>query len=234
VNFTVLLGKVLDIVGDFRVRISSIEPEGFDQPLFEMFAHKKLCPHLHLCLQSGSDRILMQMHRVYNTLSYLRIIGELKKRYDLFNFTTDIMVGFPGETEEDFNLTYNMIREVGFSHVHTFKYSERRGTRAERMPDQIPEKIRQERSLLVRNLADDNKLVYRRQFIGREQTVLVEKVGRGGLARGYGEHYVPVEFHSESNSTNFFSKVMVRNVIPSRDFVLKANAYNSIPESESK
>jgi threonylcarbamoyladenosine tRNA methylthiotransferase MtaB len=134
------------------------------------------------------------------------------------------MVGFPGESEEDFNLTYNMIREVGFSHVHTFKYSERRGTRAERMPDQIPEKIRQERSLLVRNLADDNKLVYRRQFIGREQTVLVEKVGRGGLARGYGEHYVPVEFHSESNSTNFFSKVTVRNVIPSRDFVLKANA----------
>ena len=175
-NFTGLLEKILELEGNFRVRISSIEPEGFGNQLYDLFSHEKLCPHLHLCLQSGSDRILMQMRRVYTLPSYMNIVDQLRARFPLFNFTTDIMVGFPGETEEDFEATCKVIREVGFSHVHTFKYSVREGTRAARMDDQIPSKIKNERSIIVRNLAAENKLRYRKLFAGLTQTVLVENI----------------------------------------------------------
>jgi threonylcarbamoyladenosine tRNA methylthiotransferase MtaB len=210
-DFTRLLEKILSLEGNFRVRISSIEPEGFDSPLYDLFSHEKLCPHLHLCLQSGSDRILMQMRRTYRLSSYLGIIEQLRSRHPLFNFTTDIMVGFPGETGEDFEQTCQVIREIGFSHVHTFKYSVRGGTRAERMPDQVTEKIKQQRSQVVRDIALENKLRYRQQFIGRQQTVLVEKVAKNGLAKGYGEHYVPVEFRPLKPGNNYFETVTVKN-----------------------
>jgi threonylcarbamoyladenosine tRNA methylthiotransferase MtaB len=221
-DFTGLLEKILAEEGDFRVRISSIEPEGFGERLYDLFGHEKLCPHLHLCLQSGSDRILMQMRRTYRLTAYLNIIEQLRKRHHLFNFTTDIMVGFPGETGEDFQATCNIVRQAGFSHVHTFKYSVRVGTRAARMPDQVPEKLKQQRSLLVRELAAENKRLYREQFIGRQQTVLVEKVDKNGLAKGYGEHYVPVEFKSSLSGTNYFETVTIKHIAsPSQDFILK-------------
>jgi threonylcarbamoyladenosine tRNA methylthiotransferase MtaB len=221
-DFTGLLEKILAEEGDFRVRISSIEPEGFGERLYDLFGHEKLCPHLHLCLQSGSDRILMQMRRTYRLTAYLNIIEQLRKRHHLFNFTTDIMVGFPGETGEDFQATCNIVRQAGFSHVHTFKYSVRVGTRAARMPDQVPEKLKQQRSLLVRELAAENKRLYREQFIGRQRTVLVEKVDKNGLAKGYGEHYVPVEFKSSLSGTNYFETVTIKHIAsPSQDFILK-------------
>ncbi len=163
-TFTGLLEKILSLEGNFRVRISSIEPEGFGHPLYDLFSHDKLCPHLHLCLQSGSDRMLMQMRRVYTLPSYMAIVDQLRSRFPLFNFTTDIMVGFPGETEEDFEATCQVIREVGFSHVHTFKYSVRKGTRAARMDEQIPSKIKNERSIIVRDLAVENKLSIQKAF----------------------------------------------------------------------
>jgi len=222
VDFKSLLEKILNIDGAFRVRISSIEPEGFDDHLYSLFAHEKLCPHLHLCLQSGSDRVLMQMRRNYNIPVYLNIVEQLKKRYSLFNFTTDIMVGFPGETIEDFEDTCEMIRNVGFSHVHTFKYSVRQGTRAERMPDQVPEKIKQLRSITVRDLAAANKYNYRKQFLGKNQKVLVEKVSKTNIAKGYGEHYIPLEFKAKQSGNNYFETVSIDQISAvSQDVVLK-------------
>ncbi len=221
-NFTRLLEKILNVEGDFRVRISSIEPEGFEMPLFELFGHEKLCPHLHICLQSGSDPILLKMRRMYSVSQYMGIINQIKKMYPGFNFTTDVMVGFPGETEKDFENTSNIIREVGFSHIHTFKYSVRKGTRAERMPDQIPEKIKQQRSLMIRDLAQQNKEQYRRQFISRKERVLIEKVSRSGIAKGYGEHYLPIEFSAAGFLNNMFCDVTIHNIgSPSQDFILK-------------
>ncbi len=221
-NFTKLLGKILAIQGDFRVRISSIEPEGFDRPLFDLFGHEKLCPHLHICLQSGSDPVLLKMRRMYTVSQYMSIVDQIKKMYPGFNFTTDIMVGFPGETETDFLNTCNVIRDVGFSHIHTFKYSVRKGTRAERMPDQIPEKTKQQRSITVRDLAKQNKQHYRKQFIGRNERVLIEKVSRSGIAKGYGEHYIPVEFHALGAENNMFRNVNILGTgSESQDFILK-------------
>jgi threonylcarbamoyladenosine tRNA methylthiotransferase MtaB len=222
INFTRLLEKILNLEGGFRVRISSIEPEGLDEQFFALFSHEKLCPQLHICLQSGSDKVLMQMRRQYNVSTYLEIIQQIKKRIPLFNFTTDIMVGFPGEADEDFESTCRVIREVGFSHVHTFKYSVRHGTRAERMPDQIQEKLKQQRSLVIRDLASQNKQAYRSQFIGQSQTVLIEKITKSGIARGYGENYIPVEFRSSQPGTNRFETVRIKGIAPaSHDFVLK-------------
>ncbi len=135
----------------------------------------------------------MQMRRIYNLSSYLDIVDNSKHRFPLFNFTTDIMVGFPGETEEDFEATCKVIREVGFSHVHTFKYSIRQGTRAARMDEQVPSKVKNNGawssgiSLLKINSR------YRKHFTGKQQTVLVENINEG-IAKGYGENYVPVEF----------------------------------------
>jgi threonylcarbamoyladenosine tRNA methylthiotransferase MtaB len=127
-DFAGLVEKILEIPGDFRIRISSIEPEGLDDHFYSLFSNSRLCPHLHLCLQSGSDRILSRMRRHYTVSSFMKIVDELKKRHPMFNFTTDVIVGFPGETEEDFRATCSSVTEAGFSHIHTFKYSVRSGT----------------------------------------------------------------------------------------------------------
>ena len=199
-NFEDLVEKVLDIPGDFRMRISSIEPEGFGDKLFDLFLHPKLTPHLHMCLQSGSDKILLAMRRQYTVDDFRMMTDKIRKRIPDFNFTTDIMVGFPGETETEFKETCKVVKEIGFSHVHTFKYSVRKGTRAERMPGQVQEKIKTERSLIIRDIAESNKLKYRSSFIGKTQNVLVEKIDKRGIASGYGEHYIPVKFKADDRT----------------------------------
>lgn len=222
-NFEGLVEKILGLPGDFRVRISSIEPEGFGDKLFDLFTHPKLTPHLHLCLQSGSDRILLLMRRFYNVTTFMNMVEKIRSRYPDFNLTTDMIVGFPGETDEDFQRSYDMVRQVGFSHVHTFKYSVREGTRAERMPGQVPEKIKNERSKAVRELSIDNKRKYRSAFIGKDQTVLVEKFNpHRALAKGYGEHYVPVQFKSIPDTYNQFVRVRLTGLSSGDDPLLTA------------
>jgi len=212
-DFENLVEKILELPGDFRLRISSIEPEGFGDKLLELFSHPKMTPHLHLCLQSGSDRILLQMRRFYTLNDFRSLADRIRSRMPDFNLTTDIIVGFPGETDEEFNQTCTVVREIGFSHVHTFKYSTRTGTRAARMPDPVPEKIKQERSLIIRNISDENKRKYRQSMLGKEQCVLVEKYNpKTKLARGYGQHYIPVEFRSEENIHNRFALVMLETL----------------------
>jgi threonylcarbamoyladenosine tRNA methylthiotransferase MtaB len=223
-DFENLVEKILLLEGDFRLRISSIEPEGFGDKLFDLFSHPKMTPHLHLCLQSGSDRILLAMRRFYNVTTFMNLVDKIRGRYPDFNLTTDIIVGFPGETDEDFSKTCEIARSIGFSHIHTFKYSTRTGTRAERMPEQVPESVKQERSLVIRNISDENKRAYRNSFIGKEQIVLAEKFNpKTRLAKGYGQHYIPVEFHSEENIHNHFAPVKLESIGPGPDPILKGH-----------
>jgi threonylcarbamoyladenosine tRNA methylthiotransferase MtaB len=207
-NFENLVEKILGLPGDFRLRIGSIEPEGFGDRLFDLFSHPKLTPHLHLCLQSGSDKILLKMRRMYTAAGFLEIVDKVRVRYPDFNFTTDIIVGFPGETDEDFQQTVDFSRRIGFGHIHTFKYSVRNGTRAERMPEQISEKIKTRRSEIIRLVGEEEKRKYRLRMIGKQQTVLVEKI-IDGIAQGYGENYLPVKFPAEGISTNTFVNVVL-------------------------
>jgi threonylcarbamoyladenosine tRNA methylthiotransferase MtaB len=210
-NFESLVEKILHIPGDFRLRISSIEPDGYGDRFIELFQHPKLMPHLHLCLQSGSDGILLRMRRMYTLSAFRSMVDKIRKRYPDFNLTTDIIVGFPGETDADFQATCDVAREFGFSHIHTFKYSKRRGTRAERMPGQVTEKLKSERSEIIRQIGEENKRRYRSSFIGKTARVLVEKT-IDGRARGYGEHYVPIRFPSREPATNKIYPVRITGI----------------------
>ena len=205
-RFEDVLEKILKVPGDFRVRISSLEPDGFGDRFVELFQHPKLMPHLHLCLQSGSDKTLLRMRRIYDLAQFRKTVNRFRSVYPDFNFTTDIIVGFPGETEEEFQDTMDAVHEFNFSHVHTFKYSVRKGTRAERLEYHIPEKIKNIRSLIVRELSLKNKQNYLTTFIGKEQKVLVEKIAQG-IANGYGENYIPIRFRATSAEKNTIRKI---------------------------
>lgn len=218
-NFEQLVEKVLEIPGDFRVRISSIEPDGFGDRFFDLLSHPKICPHLHLCLQSGSDKVLLQMRRMYATREYLSMVEKIKTYHPDFNLTTDVIVGFPGENDEDFEATCRVIRQVGFSHVHTFPYSVRDHTRAARMSEQVSERIKSQRSQIIRNIAEENKRIYRQSFVGKEQMVLTEKV-RSKLAKGYGQHYIPLEITGENLQPNTFYKVLVTGIKENKDLAM--------------
>ncbi|HYW97273.1 MAG TPA: radical SAM protein, partial [Bacteroidales bacterium] len=211
-RFEDVLERVLELDGDFRVRISSIEPDGFSDRFPALFNHPKLVPHLHLCLQSGSDKVLMQMRRMYTVKSYMDIINTFRKQYADFNFTTDIIVGFPGETREEFMQTCDVVKEAGFSHIHTFRYSQRTGTRAARMTDQVPEKLKAERSEAIRAISDSNKERYYNSMLGLNQRVLIEKPDADGYAKGYGEHYIPVIIPGIKTEQNEFVNVVLKSV----------------------
>ena len=215
-NFESLIEKILDIPGDFRVRISSIEPDGYGDPFIELFQHPKLMPHLHLCLQSGSDAVLLRMRRMYTLSDFRSIVDKFRNSHPDFNLTTDIIVGFPGETAADFQSTCEVVRDIGFSHIHTFKYSRRKGTRADRMPDQVPEKVKTDRSEVIRRIGEENKRQYRSALVGKTEHVLVEK-NQEGFARGYGEHYVPISFPSDQAEKNRIYPVSIKGIKDGED-----------------
>ena len=215
-NFEDLVEQILNLEGDFRVRISSIEPEGFGEKLFSLLNHPKLAPHMHICLQSGSEKVLLKMRRMYTARGFQEMMEEIRKYRPDMNLTTDIIVGFPGEKVEDFQDSLDMMREIKFTHVHTFKYSERDGTRAVRYDDQIPEKVKNERSEVVRLLSEDLKREYRSSFIGKLQTVIIEK-SETEFSSGYGEHYIPVKINNETLPKNSVEEVKIIGIEDGED-----------------
>jgi threonylcarbamoyladenosine tRNA methylthiotransferase MtaB len=165
-RFEDILAKVLEVSGDFRVQISSLEPDGFGDRFVDLLPHPKLITHLHMCLQSGSEKSLLRMLRMHDVNEFCKTISHFQSVYPEFNFATDIIVGFPGETEEEFQQTLDAVREFNFSHVYTFRYAIKKGTPPERLENHVPEKIKKERSLKVRELSGKNKNQYFTSFIG--------------------------------------------------------------------
>lgn len=218
-KFDDLIEAILNLDGDFRLRISSLEPDGFGDKFLGLLSHPKMTPHLHLCLQSGSDEVLLRMRRMYSIKTFKNTVEKVRAIRPDFNFTTDIIIGFPGENETDFADSCGMIQNMEFGHVHAFKYSIRKGTRAERMENQVPEKLKTERSAVLREIAEESKLKYRSQFIGQTQRVLVENIN-GNMAKGYGEHYIPVQFEAENLKKNTFYDVTIKEVIVDKDIIL--------------
>lgn len=211
-DFEFLVEKVLDLPGDFRVRISSLEPDGFSENFCKLFKHPKLAPHLHLCLQSGSEEILLKMRRMYSAQYFMETVDRFRRNMPDFNFTTDIIVGFPGETDVDFHRTMELAKKINFSHIHTFRYSRRSGTRADRMKEQISGKRMSQRSEEVRILSEKMRLDYMHSMLGKKQRVLIEKVSDTGVASGYGEHYLPVEFRVSDKTKNRFADVILNEI----------------------
>jgi len=211
-SFEDVLEAILNVEGDFRVRISSLEPDGFSDDFVKLFDHPKMTPHLHLCLQSGSDKVLLRMRRMYDLARFEHVVKLFRSKYPDFNFTTDMIVGFPDESEDDFQQSIDAVNNFGFGHVHAFKYSVRRGTRAERMPNHIPENVKNERSATLREVSEDNRERFLQSFVDKTQTVLIEGIDGRGVANGYGEHYVPVSFKGLGLVKNTFKKVKLVKV----------------------
>ena len=212
-NFESLVEHIINIEGDFRVRVSSIEPDQFSDRFLQLFQHEKLAPHMHICLQSGSEDTLKRMHRFYTAAQFREMCERIKDFRPDFNLTTDIIVGFPGETEETFQESCDFAREIGFSHIHTFKYSKRTGTKAAVMPDQVPETEKTRRSEIMRAISLDNKLNYFEQMKGKTQRLLVERIDSKGIARGYGENYIPIQISGENLERNSFINVIINEII---------------------
>lgn len=196
VDFTALVERVLAIDGDWRLRVSSLEPDRLTDRFIALFDHPRMAPHLHLCLQSASERILLAMRRQYRFDEYRTLALELRERDPLFNLTTDIIVGFPTETEAEFDESLRAVETLSFGHVHTFPYSIRHGTRAERMDGHLSARVKTDRGARIREAAAAAKRRYRERLVGRTERVLVEQAEQvDGTVRvsGLGGHYVPVE-----------------------------------------
>ena len=171
-----LLRRLSAIGGLERIRMSSLEPRIMTERFIrELSALDKVCPHFHLSLQSGCDATLRRMNRHYTTMEYARSVDLLRRYYDRPAITTDVIVGFPGETEEEFEQTCAFLERIRFYEIHVFRYSRRSGTVADKMPDQVPEPVKARRSERLLALTAAQAAAYRAQFAGEPETILLEE-----------------------------------------------------------
>jgi len=197
-DFTDLLYMLLENTSSVRFRISSIEPNHYPDNFYKLFLNPRICPHLHMSLQSGCDTVLERMRRKYKTADYKEICENLRKVAPLIGLTTDVIVGFPGETDEEFQKTYDFVEAIGFLKLHVFPYSIRKNTLAEKMKGQIEYSIKQNRAGRLRELSDKMGSEFKEKCLGKEFEVLVESRLKDKYF-GYTSNYIPVQFsYSES------------------------------------
>lgn len=203
-----LIARLNAIEGDFRIRLSSLEPTVINKDYVKgLLAYEKLCPHLHLSVQSGSDSVIARMNRHYSRAEYLEIVKVLQDFDPLYGITTDIIVGFPGETEEEFADSLQMVDEAGFCKVHAFKYSPRKGTKAADMEGQIDGTVKHARSMELMEKADAAAEEFFAKCSGAVRRVLFEELTEEGLLTGYSDNYVKVYAAGEPEMLNQFYDV---------------------------
>lgn len=197
-----LLQEIEKLDGIERVRIGSIEPSFFTGEVIEKMRHmKKLCPQFHLSLQSGCDETLKRMNRRYTAKEYEEAVYKIRENLKDASITTDVIVGFPGETDEEFNETYKFLERIKLTKTHIFKFSPRKGTKAENMPNQVDGTIKEKRSKALIELNNKNEGEFSESLVRREMDVLVEKElnEKPGYFEGYTRNYVRVVFESEKS-----------------------------------
>lgn len=216
-DFLSLIRRLHAIDGIERIRFGSLEPrvitEEFAQALSEL---PKICPHFHLSLQSGCDETLKRMNRHYTCEEYLERCRILRKYFENPAITTDVIVGFPGETDAEFETTRKFLEQVKFYEMHVFKYSRRAGTRADRMPDQIPEPVKTERSAVLLDLEKEMSGEYRRGFLGKETEVLLEEEVQVGDCRymmGHTKEYVKAAVPLEGREAAALKNMTVSGIL---------------------
>ncbi|MGI6153710.1 MAG: tRNA (N(6)-L-threonylcarbamoyladenosine(37)-C(2))-methylthiotransferase MtaB [Christensenellaceae bacterium] len=176
-----------------RIRLGSLEPPVFTPEFIRRLQQsQKVCPHFHLSLQSGSDTVLQRMNRKYTTKEYAGVVQALRQAFDRPAITTDIIAGFPGETEDEFQQTFAFTRQIGFSRIHVFPYSERAGTPAAQMDGSVPKAVRKKRAQLLIELGNTLEEEYAGQFLGTLQQVLFEDRNKEQLFEGYTDRYLRV------------------------------------------
>ena len=188
-----LLEKINEIEGIERIRLGSLEPTLITKEFVKRLTKlNKICDHFHLSLQSGCNETLNRMNRRYTTEQFREAVQILRKAYANVALTTDIIVGFPGETETEFQTTYNFLKEINFYQMHIFKYSQRKGTKAAAMPNQIDGKVKEERSAKLIELSNANEKAYNKKYIGKEVEVLFEE-REGKYIKGHTTNYMVVK-----------------------------------------
>ncbi|WP_346930315.1 tRNA (N(6)-L-threonylcarbamoyladenosine(37)-C(2))-methylthiotransferase MtaB [Clostridium sp.] len=197
-----ILEEINKIEGIERIRIGSIDPTFFTEGVIERICDlEKMCPHFHLSLQSGCDGTLRRMNRKYTAQEYKDVVENLRKYMKDVSITTDIIAGFPGESNGEFEATYEFLKEIKLSKMHIFKYSKRTGTKAAEMPFQVDGLIKEERSKKLIELNNTLEVEFMEKFIGREMRVLYEEAisGKENTYVGYTENYIKVITESEEN-----------------------------------
>ena len=193
--------------GISQVRLGSLEPDGLTPEVLKKLSRiPALCPHFHISVQSGCDKTLKQMHRHYTCTEYAELIGQIRKLFPRCAVTTDIMTGFPNESEEDFAQTMEFVKEIRFSEIHIFRYSPRSGTPASKWPEQIPEKIKKERADRLAELAGTLREEYLKSCIGEMHRVLFERQKSPEWHNGHAENYALVRVPAQEGE-NFRNQI---------------------------
>lgn len=209
-----LLRELDGIDGLERIRISSIEASQITDSVLEVLgASSKLCRHFHIPLQAGEDSVLKRMRRRYTVAEYGERVARIRRLFPDVGITTDVIVGFPGETEENFEAGYRFMREMAFSEMHIFPYSKRTGTPAARMEEQVDEAVKAERVRRLIALSEEMQLAYARQFVGRTVEVIpdrqIKEGPRAGWFAGHADNYMQVVFPGAPGQTRRLTPVLV-------------------------
>lgn len=213
IDLAELLLRADQIPGLRRIRLSSIEPMTLNDAFIQRIRGcTKLCHHFHISLQSGCDETLHRMNRKYTTAEYLSIVEGLRRNYPDVAITTDVMVGFPGETEEEFQATLAFLEAVRFADAHIFQYSPRAGTPAAKRKDQIPPQIKEQRSKLVAAVTQKTRQEFLERFIGQTMTVLFEQPDQNGMFIGKTGNYITVAVKTSLNLAGQFHPVRLLSV----------------------
>jgi tRNA-2-methylthio-N6-dimethylallyladenosine synthase len=214
-TFPKLLEEINGIDGIERIRFMTSHPKDFSDELIESYRTlDKLCPHLHLPVQSGSNRILKAMNRKYTREEYLNKIDKIKELLPNVAITTDIIVGFPGETEEDFEQTIDLVKRVQYDSAYTFLYSIREGTAAAKMKDQIPDVVKHKRFQYLVDTLNEMGLKHNQKLIGTTQRVLVEQISKNDntVLSGRAESSKLVHFKADENLIGKIVDIKIDNV----------------------
>lgn len=192
-----LLEKINSVEGIKRIRLGSLEPTIINEKFLERLTKlEKICHHFHLSLQSGCNETLKRMNRRYTTIEFKKVVTLLRNAYKDVILTTDIIVGFPGETEEEFNKTYEFLKDIAFYKMHVFKYSRRKGTKADLMENQVSPIVQEERSKKLLELSDENQKEYNNSYVGKKVEVLFEEQ-QGDSIKGHTSNYLMVNVRKE-------------------------------------
>ncbi len=229
-TFADILRLVAAVPGDFRIRLSSIEPLEITREILDMMASARVfCPHLHLPLQSGSDRVLRAMNRPYTAESFLETVATARATLNNPAITTDIMVGFPGETDEDFAATLDVARKAAFARAHVFIFSPREGTPAATMRPLVPHEEGARRSRLVREASARTAADYRATLVGTTAEVVVEAVSNG-FAEGFCARYQRIRFPAGGELTGSLASVYIEGLSPMDSSMIAALTGAEKPE----
>ncbi|HHV08096.1 MAG TPA: MiaB/RimO family radical SAM methylthiotransferase, partial [Firmicutes bacterium] len=213
IDLSVPLRLLEDIQGLERIRLSSLDPAEITPEILELMAtSNKICSHLHISLQSGSTKILQRMRRPYTAQEFLELVTRIRQAMPDVGLTSDIIVGFPGETEEDFECTMQVVKAAAFSRLHVFPYSPRPGTPAADFPEQVAAQVKEERSRRLISLGHRLALDFHRRHLGQQLSVLVEEEREEGLLVGYSDNYIRTRFSGDDKLVNEIVPVVVTSV----------------------